>query len=299
MNNYEQTTQQYIKMIDDALEKYIVTTGQEYDIVKEAMLYSLKAGGKRVRPILVLEFCRMCGGDIRRALPFACAIEMVHCYSLIHDDLPCMDDDDMRRGKPSCHKQFGEANALLAGDALLTQAFHVIACAMENDGVSPIACIKAAKTLSYYAGAEGMIGGQVMDLKYENQPMTEQILRQIHFNKTAALIKSACLMGVLVADGTEKDMKLAEEYAHALGLAFQIIDDILDVVGTVDTLGKPAGSDAENGKSTFVTIYGLERANQIATETTAKALGLLDDFADNQYLKQMTNNLLKRANQKR
>lgn len=295
MNGYEQITKNYISMIDSSLEEYIMTTGELYDVVKEAMLYSLKAGGKRIRPILVLEFCRMCGGDVSQAMPFACAVEMIHCYSLIHDDLPCMDDDDMRRGKPSCHIQFGEANALLAGDALLTQAFGVIASARLN----PLVCVKAVKMLSSFAGADGMVGGQVLDLLYENQPMEDQVLHQIHMKKTAALIKSACMLGVLAADGTEEQLNSAEEYAQALGLAFQIVDDILDVVGTIDVLGKPSGSDADNGKTTFVTAYGLESANRIAQETTNKALSLLDEFEDNQYLKQMTQNLLERANQKR
>ncbi len=283
-------------MINETLDSYLIKTGEHYDVVKDAMAYSLKAGGKRIRPILVLEFCRMCGGDIKNALPFACAVEMVHCYSLIHDDLPCMDDDDMRRGKPSCHIQFGEANALLAGDALLTLAFDVLSSASATGLVSSQACVKAVSTLAKCAGMDGMIGGQVMDLLFENKPMDENILHQIHTKKTAALIKSACVLGSLAAEASDEMILKSETYAHNLGLAFQIVDDILDVVGTEESLGKPIGSDKENGKTTFVTLFGLEGAKKMAQEATTKALDTLKIFSDYGYLENLTNSLLTRTN---
>lgn len=296
MSNFEQITQNYINIINETLDSYLLKTGEHYDIVKEAMTYSLKAGGKRIRPILVLEFCRMNGGDVNKALPFACAVEMVHCYSLIHDDLPCMDDDDMRRGKPSCHIEFGEANALLAGDALLTLAFEVVASAATFDLVSDRACVKAISTLANCAGMDGMIGGQVMDLLFENKPMNEQILHEIHLKKTAALIKAACILGTLAAEASDEMIQISKTYAHNLGLAFQIIDDILDVVGDEKSLGKPIGSDKENGKTTFVTLYGLESAKEMAQKATATSLETLKAFRNYEYLQNLTNNLLSRTN---
>lgn len=294
MSNFEQTTHQYIEWINHALKNYIVPNGEEYDIVKEAMLYSLNAGGKRIRPILVLEFCKACGGDIQKALPFACAVEMIHCYSLIHDDLPCMDDDDMRRGQPSCHIRFGEANAMLAGDALLTLAFEVIASAWEKGLQSPLACVKATKALSKRAGVDGMVAGQIIDLENEGKTVSEKTLYQLHQKKTGCLISAACELGAIAAEASADMQAKCAEYGEQLGLAFQIIDDILDVVGDEATLGKPIGSDADNGKTTFVTLYGLEGAQQIASSVTQKALKLLSDFENNQYLIELTNHLLTR-----
>lgn len=296
MGNFEKITQDYIRMIDDSLDEYLVKTGDKYDIVKEAMSYSLKAGGKRIRPILTLEFCRINGGDINKALPLACAIEMIHCYSLIHDDLPCMDDDDLRRGKPSCHKKFGESNALLAGDALLTLAFDVVASASKSNIISDNICVNAIKTLAYYSGIDGMIGGQVMDLMFENQPMDEQILHQIHLKKTAALIKASCKLGSIAAEASEEKIKNSVVYGENLGFAFQIVDDILDVVGDEKSLGKPVGSDKQNGKTTFVTIYGLNTAKEIAHKATQTALEILKQYESYEYLEKLTNNLLLRTN---
>ncbi|WMJ23033.1 polyprenyl synthetase family protein [Paludicola sp. MB14-C6] len=295
MSNYEQTTNQYRDMINTALESYIIPTGEEYDVVKQAMLYSLSAGGKRIRPILVLEFCKVNGGDIEKALPFACAIEMIHCYSLIHDDLPCMDDDDMRRGQPSCHKKFGEANALLAGDALLTLAFETIASAWSSGMQSPQACIKAVKVLSNHAGMDGMVGGQVIDLQNEGKLISEQTLHQLHAKKTGALITAACELGAIAAEVSSDIQKKCAEYGKQLGFAFQIVDDILDVIGDEKALGKPIGSDAENQKTTFVSLYGLESAKEIAYKTTEQALQQLSEFRGNQYLIELTNKLLNRT----
>lgn len=295
MSNYDGITLNYKSMIDDAIDEYILKTGEKYDIVKDAMLYALKSGGKRIRPILTLEFCRIFGGDIDKALPFACAVEMIHAYSLIHDDLPCMDDDDMRRGKPSCHAKFGEANALLAGDALLTLAFAIAASPAFSGLLSENTCIKAVATLSGYAGADGMVGGQIMDLMYENKPMDEQTLHSIHLKKTAALIKCACKLGCLAAGASDEQTKIALDYAQNMGLAFQVVDDILDVVGDVSVLGKPAGSDVENGKTTFVTLYGSESAKRIAQSSTQCCIDILEKLSEGDYLKYMTKKVLQRV----
>ncbi len=296
MNNYESLTNVYIEMINDALDTYIITTGEQYDIVKEAMNYSLRAGGKRIRGILVLEFCKMNGGDICKALPFACAIEMIHCYSLIHDDLPCMDDDDLRRGKPSCHKQFGEANALLAGDALLTLAFQVISSDSTANTLSDSICLRAVKILAVNAGVDGMVGGQVMDLINEGHQVDEQTLFQTHMKKTGALIQASCMIGSICANANVEIVEKSKNFGQNLGLAFQIIDDILDVVGNEKTLGKPLNSDSENKKTTFVTLYGLKSAKGIASETTQRAIDILEDFDNCDYIKNLAKRLLDRTN---
>lgn len=287
--------EEYIKLINNRLYSYISTDDMQYDIVKEAMLYSLSAGGKRIRPVLTLEFCTANGGDINKALPFACAVEMIHCYSLIHDDLPCMDDDDMRRGKPSCHKQFGEANALLAGDGLLTLAFHTIATAHEYCGTSQLACLNAVKALSHLAGVDGMVGGQVMDLTYEGKKIDEKTLYLTCKLKTSALIVAAIELGMAAANATESDIIPAVYFGEELGLAFQIIDDILDVQGDEKTLGKPIGSDAENEKTTFVSLYGIDGAKKLAAEHTKKALDYIENSNSSDFLRELTRSLLVRA----
>ena len=215
------------------------------------MRYSLLAGGKRIRPILTLEFCRVCGGDMEKALPFAAAIEMVHTYSLIHDDLPCMDNDDYRRGRLTNHKVFGEANAVLAGDALLTAAFGSLAKAeLPADRIC-----KAVALLSKRAGECGMVGGQVLDLAGEQLVLTEEEIYNVHRLKTGALISAACQLGVIAAGGTQEQLDAADRYAEALGLAFQTRDDMLDVLGDSGKMGKATGMD-EN-KNTFVRLYGV------------------------------------------
>ena len=266
--------QKYLDMVNQSLESYVypVTDGQ--DIVRDAMLYSLKNGGKRVRPMLTLAFCEVCGGNPRDALPFACAVEMIHTYSLIHDDLPCMDDDDLRRGKPSCHKQFGEANALLAGDGLLTLAFETVTKA-ENIASADI--VRAVKVLSNLAGCAGMIGGQVIDLLSEEKSVDYNTLHCIDKLKTGALIQAAALLGCIAAGVTDKSiLRAAEVYAENIGFAFQVIDDILDVTADTETLGKPVGSDEKNEKSTFVKLLGLEKCRQLANELTDSPLSALE-----------------------
>ncbi len=259
------------------------------DIV-EAMWYSLMAGGKRIRPVLVLEFCRMCGGNIQNALSAACAIEMIHTFSLIHDDLPCMDDDDMRRGKPSCHKAYGEAMALLAGDALLNYAYEIIA------GDENIPCetrIKLISDLSKAVGVNGMIGGQVIDTTYSGE-LDEQVLLDMYSMKTGALLKTACKMGCISAEANENKIRNAEKYAEKLGLAFQIIDDILDITGDEKLVGKPVGSDKKQGKITYASLNGVEKSREYARRLTEEALKILDEFETNELLKELTRYLLER-----
>lgn len=287
---------EYVEMINKALSEALPECDYNESVVCDAMRYSCDCGGKRIRPVLVLEFCRICGGDIELAMPFACAIEMIHTYSLIHDDLPCMDDDDMRRGKPSCHKQFGENYALLAGDALLTHAF-VTASSSKLSITDPAKAVEAIKILSTLAGANGMVGGQVIDLRNEGKRTSLETLRKMDELKTGALIKAACLMGVVIAGADDERKKAAATYAEKIGQAFQIVDDILDVTGDEKLLGKPIGSDAESDKSTYVSIMGLEESKRIADELTARAVSCLDIFGeDSDFLKKLAIDLASRNN---
>ena len=246
-----------------------------------------------MRATLVLETCRMLGGKKEAALPFACAVEMIHTYSLIHDDLPCMDDDDMRRGKPSNHKKFGYANALLAGDALLTRAFETIAAA---DRLSPVAKAEAIRMLARAAGDRGMIGGQVIDLDSENKSISFEKLLKLHSLKTGALIVCAAKLGCLAAgfgEGSEQ-MASAVSYAEKIGIAFQAVDDMLDVTSNAETLGKNTGSDKDNGKTTFLTFFSLEETKKYASELTEQAKLSLNNIPDSDILKNLADYLLER-----
>ena len=235
------------KLVENYLKNRIAKKG--ISKVDEAMEYSLMAGGKRIRPILLMAAAEAVGSKGYNYLPVACGLEMIHTYSLIHDDLPCMDNDDMRRGKPSCHKAFGESTAMLAGDVLLTEAFEAVAGASAPASV----CVHAAQALGAGAGSRGMVYGQELDLKYEALAATEEQLRLIHRHKTGALINAAIQMGGAAAQADEIQRKALEAYAYGIGLVFQVVDDVLDVTGTAEQLGKPIGSDSENGKATFVT----------------------------------------------
>lgn len=285
--------EKYIALINDALETYLYPVADGQDIVLDAMRYSVRNGGKRVRPMLVLEFCRVCGGKVENALPFACAVEMIHTYSLIHDDLPCMDDDDMRRGKPSCHKQFGEAYALLAGDGLLTLAFETLTRA-ENIESSDI--VRAVKALSSLSGIRGMIGGQVIDLLSEDGKPDDALLRRIDRLKTGALIQASVRLGCIAAGVTDETiLRAADVYAESIGLAFQIVDDILDVTSSTEMLGKPVGSDEKNDKVTFVKLLGLEKCKALADELTQLAVQALNDLpGDTAFLADFANALAAR-----
>ena len=290
-------------MIDKLLKDYKATIESEidrlypsvdtswYKEVIDASRYSLTLGGKRIRPIIMLEFCKLFGGDIQNVINFAVALEMIHTYSLIHDDLPCMDNDDMRRGKPSCHIKFGEDIALLAGDTLLTESFKIAANSKAHDCLK----IKAISILAERAGLHGMIGGQVMDLSFEKNKPDLDLLRAMYIKKTGCLISAAAEIGAIIGGATDEEVTIAKNYAVNLGLAFQIIDDILDVTGDEAVLGKPIGSDDENGKTTFVTLLGLEKAKTVAKELTDEALGLLSVLSgDTTNLKFITSYLLER-----
>ena len=251
------------------------------------------AGGKRLRPVLMLEFCRMCGGSADKYYDIACTIEMIHTFSLIHDDLPCMDNDDFRRGKPSCHKAFPENIALLAGDALNTLPFEVISDNALNGVIDPRTALMLISVLSKAVGTGGMIGGQVIDLLSEGRDISIETLNTLQEHKTGALIEAACVMGVVLSGRLEM-IGQAAAYASALGRAFQIVDDILDVTGTFEELGKPIGSDDEQNKTTYVSLLGLDRSYAEAERLTQQALAILDEFEDNGFLKELTIQLLSR-----
>lgn len=280
----------YLDEINSALKEYLPAAD---DVVSQAMRYSVENGGKRIRPALLLEFCRVCGGDYKKAVPFACALEMIHTYSLIHDDLPCMDNDDFRRGKPSCHIAFGEEYALLAGDALLTLAFET---AMKSN-LSAEITVKAAKELAKAAGVTGMVGGQVLDLQNEGKKVGVSDLQKTDELKTGELIRAACVLGCICAGADDKKIAAAEKYAHDIGIAFQIVDDILDVTSDEETLGKPIGSDEENQKSTYVSLLGIEKSRKTAEELTLNAQKALDAFdGDVSSLKDFAEKLKNRKN---
>lgn len=255
----------------------------------DSIRYSLLAGGKRLRPVLVFDFCRMCGGDWKDAAPFAAAVEMIHTYSLIHDDLPCMDNDDYRRGKWTNHKVYGEAIAVLAGDGLLTAAFSYLA-------KSPFAAetrIQAVDVLSNCAGELGMVGGQVLDMDSEERQCTKQEVLDIQSRKTGALICAACLLGVLAGGGTDQQKLAAITFAQNLGLAFQIRDDMLDVIGDAKMLGKATGVDAQ--KNTFVQLYGLEKCDELVKLHTKQAIDALTVFSDHAFLNALSEKMIDRT----
>ena len=260
----------------------------------EAEKYSLLGGGKRIRAFLVNEFCRMLGGKKEASMPFAAAIEMIHAYSLIHDDLPCMDDDDMRRGKPSNHKIFGYSTALLAGDALLTRAFLTAA---SNTCVSDSAIAQAVKVMASAAGDEGMIGGQITDLEGEEKDLSLQQIVKLHGKKTSALIECAALLGCIAAgyDLYSDEATVASSYATKIGLAFQIIDDLLDVIGDEKEIGKTIHSDSDNNKSTFMKYFDCEGAKKYAEELTAEAISDISCFEESQMLTDLAVYLLDRT----
>ena len=256
----------------------------------DAMEYSLLAGGKRLRPVLCFEFCRLCGADWQKATPLAAAVEMVHTYSLIHDDLPCMDDDDYRRGRLTNHKVYGEAMAVLAGDALLTDAFTVASTAqLEGRAMGD-----AIGVLSECAGSLGMVGGQVLDILSEERECTEDEILGIQSRKTGALIRAACALGAIAGGATEAQFDAACRFAAALGLAFQIRDDMLDVIGTQAEMGKTVGTDET--KNTFVRLYGLEKCEDLVRKYTDIALDAISIFPDNGFLTGLALQLTDRRN---
>lgn len=274
----------YAPKIEAALSARIPQAGLAQQRVADAMRYSLLGGGKRLRGALVLEFNRICGGDAEAAMPFACAVEMIHAYSLIHDDLPCMDDDDLRRGKPSCHKAFGEAMAVLAGDGLLTLAFETALAPETLRRTGAQAAFQAAAALAQGAGLYGMLGGQCIDVEAQGCLPDAKTLENMCAMKTGALIIAACKAGCIAAGAEEARICAAEDYARALGLAFQIRDDMLDCIGDEKTLGKATGADVRQGKTTFVGLYGLARCEEMVAQLTQKACCALSVFDDAQAL---------------
>ena len=282
-------------LVEEALRKYTEKNDPDFHEELEAERYSLLSKAKRIRPTLVLEFCRLFGGESRAALPFAAAVEMVHTYSLIHDDLPCMDNDDLRRGRPTCHKAFDEATALLAGDGLLTRAFETVA---GNQWVSAAVRCEAVLVLSQAAGSFGMIGGQVMDLAGEGKSLTLESLLKLHSHKTGDLIAVSAKLGCLAAGLSHDDAKTqkALAYARHIGLAFQIVDDVLDVISDANTLGKTVGSDVKSQKTTFLTFYDVDNAMAYAADLTARAKEALFDVKDNTFFLELADHLLNRKN---
>jgi geranylgeranyl diphosphate synthase type II len=280
---YREFTEEYLKNI------YPKFRSEPQAELFDAMEYSLLAGGKRLRPIFVLDFCRMCGGDWRKAAPFAAAMEMIHTYSLIHDDLPCMDNDDFRRGRPTNHKVYGETMAILAGDALLTDAFMLASSAQLPD---PSRMGFAISVLAQNAGSLGMVGGQVLDIRSEIRELSEQEVIDIQSRKTGALINAACVLGVIAAGGDEKKLEAAASFAGALGMAFQIRDDMLDVIGTQHEMGKGVGTD--ESKNTFVKLYGLDKCEELVQKYTAVAIDALNVFENNSYMIDLAKSLTDR-----
>lgn len=268
----------HINIIEEALEAYLPQGDHAEQQLIDAVRYSLRLPGKRVRPSLTLAFAELCGGDVQAAMPFACAVEMVHTYSLIHDDLPCMDDDDFRRGQPSNHKVYGEDIALLAGDALQSMAYDAMLSDAAIAAVGGERAARAARVLAEKSGTLGMVGGQVIDISIEHQAVDIALVQLMEEKKTANLIEAACMMGCIVAGADEKKIAAAERYAHAIGLAFQIVDDILDVTSTAEELGKPIGSDADNEKNTFMSLLGIDRCRELVTQLTDEAIAVLKTF---------------------
>lgn len=278
--NFEQRSDVYRGYIEQYLSDFYARFQDEpQKPLFEAMQYSLLAGGKRLRPIFAFDFCRMCGGDWKTAAPLAAAVEMIHTYSLIHDDLPCMDNDDLRRGRPTNHKVYGEGMAVLAGDALLTDAFMSASTTdLPHAGDMSIAIALLAEC----AGSLGMVGGQVLDIMSEERELSEEEVLAIQSRKTGCLIRAACCLGAIAGGATQQQFEAAAQFAAALGLAFQIRDDMLDVIGTQEEMGKGVGTDAV--KNTFVRLYGLQKCEELVNKYTQYAIDALDAFEDTEYM---------------
>lgn len=287
----DMTANEYKNLVDSKLSEFFNPSGMSYDGLLESMHYSLTAGGKRIRPTLVLEFCRISGGDVEKALPVACAIEMLHTYSLIHDDLPCMDNDDLRRGKPTNHVVYGECTATLAGDALQAEAFGTIARS-ELPAENKIACVEI---LADAVGSDGMCAGQYLDMVGESKRLTEEELDDINSRKTGALLIAACRMGVAAAGGSGEMLEAAAHYGACVGAAFQIRDDILDVISTSEELGKPIGSDAQEHKNTYMDLLGESKCMEMIEKLTNQAKSALcGAFDDTKFLCDLADSMVTR-----
>ena len=277
---------------EEYFAKYFAHSDPDLVRVSDAMKYSALGGGKRIRPFIVTQVCEMLGADKASVMPLACALECVHTYSLIHDDLPCMDNDDFRRGKPTCHKVYGEEFALLAGDALLTYAFEIIA---DADKLSDKGKIQAVKYLSALAGIMGMVGGQTIDLESEEKNISIEKLEKLHRLKTGALLRCAALLGTLASDISGSELEKIEAYASKIGLAFQIADDILDVTADEKELGKPVGSDAQNKKVTYLSFMSIEEAKKYARELAEQAKESIRGFENNESLSYLADYIVDRT----
>ncbi len=295
MSIYTSQLQEHCAQFEAALPAYMPATGGLQNTVAQAMAYACADGGKRIRPVLTMEFCRLCGGDPTAALPFAAAIEMIHSYSLVHDDLPCMDNSLLRRGRPSTHAMYGETMALLAGDGLLNLAFETMLSPKQRGELPAERVLGAASALADAAGIEGMVGGQVIDLESEGKAIGLSTLEALQQGKTAALLIAACVMGARLAGADPEREQAARVYGENVGLAFQIVDDILDVTATAEQLGKPVGSDADHEKVTYVSLLGLEEARRLAANRTQQAVRALDVFgAEGEPLRELARALLAR-----
>ncbi len=273
-----------VNIVDEYLAQIVEVKENPQNIIYEAMNYSLLSGGKRLRPVLLLGIYEIYKDDLKGALPFACVMELIHTYSLIHDDLPAMDNDDYRRGRLSNHKKFGEANAILAGDGLLNKAFEIgIEAAINSNSINAINAIKALKIIADSSGTEGMIGGQVVDMYGEVKINSIEELKYMYSLKTGAIIKSSVIAGAILAGASEKEIKALEDYSEKIGLAFQIEDDILDVTGTQEELGKAIGSDAANNKITYLTFKGIDDAKKDVMKFTEEAIESLNIFGNRAY----------------
>lgn len=294
MRNFDE----YKQLVESNLTSYIPDCGEYASLLKDAMAYSLDVGGKRLRPVLLLAACDAAGGDVNKALPYACAIEFIHTYSLIHDDLPAMDDDDMRRGKPSNHKVYGEAMAILAGDGLLNSAAELIseqALSLKGDAESLYAHARAAHEIMKRAGASGMIAGQTADVTSENKEATAELVRFIEDHKTADLITAPVRAGMMLAGADDKMLEDFSKYGVCLGVAFQILDDILDVEGDDKLLGKTLGKDADQGKSSYVNVHGMEAAKEELHRLTTEAAAAIADYKEAEFFIELASKLEKRT----
>lgn len=294
MKDLDKQMSQWIAYIEEKLEEFMPKQGEFPPVIFEAMAYSLFAGGKRLRPMMLLAACEAVGGNKEEALPFACAMEMIHTYSLIHDDLPAMDNDDYRRGRLTNHKVFGEDMAILAGDGLLHHAMEVMADACYNNPSRKTT--GAMQAIAHGAGVHGMLIGQVVDVFYEGKPLEANILEFIHINKTAAMIRASLKAGAILGGATDA---VAESFALAgekIGVAFQILDDILDVTSTMEELGKPIHSDERNEKTTYVTLFGIEKSREIACKLSDEAISIWNELGEGSiFLKDLTEYLTKRT----
>ncbi len=284
-----------VKEIDDYLQKSLPQQSEYPSEIFEAIRYSVFAGGKRLRPVLLLSACEALGGESEKAVDFACAIEMIHTYSLIHDDLPAMDNDDYRRGRLTSHKKFGEATAILAGDGLLHHAFEVMANACVKD--CNMQRVKAMQEIAHSAGVYGMLSGQVVDVLSEGKEIDEKTMYFIHKNKTAAMLQGALKAGAILAGATQKQIEIMEQAGEKIGVAFQIADDILDITSTLEELGKPVHSDEKNEKNTYVTMYGIEKSQQMVETLSQEAISLFQTLGEKaDFLIELTKYLIDRKN---